>query len=76
MRVLVAVTLLMLAGCARQTVQPVSPVVGLEGPPAYKLRCPFESECLERAAQLCPAGFATLGSDYGAYGASKVIQCK
>jgi|APFre7841882724_1041349.scaffolds.fasta_scaffold82311_2 hypothetical protein len=76
MRALLALTMLLAAGCSQQQLQPVSPVVGLEGPPAYKLRCPYEAECAKRAESLCPGGYATLSNDDGIYGVTKVVQCR
>jgi hypothetical protein len=75
---LVAATLLV-AGCTQQQAEqlrPVSPVTGLEGPPAYKLRCPYEAQCVQRAEALCPNGYRTLDNVDGVYGVAKVVQCR
>jgi hypothetical protein len=75
---LVVVGAVLLAACAPappQPLQPVIPVTGLDGPPTYRVRCPFEQECLQRAQALCPQGYATLDQAFGTYGASMRVQC-
>jgi hypothetical protein len=79
MRLAFLMTLLLATGCSQQQVQqlqPVSPVVGLEGPPAYKLRCPYLAECEQRAAGLCPNGYRVLDNVDGVYGVAQVVQCR
>jgi hypothetical protein len=74
--VLLVVTLLATGCTAPQQLEPVSPVTGLEGPPAYKLRCPYEAQCVQRAEALCPNGYRTLDNVDGVYGVAKVVQCR
>lgn len=79
MRLTSLMAILLAAGCSQQQaarLQPVSPVVGLEGPPAYQLRCPYLAECEERAARLCPGGYRVLDNVDGVYGVAQTVQCR